>query len=169
MADPRALLDLIGDWGHVCGLPPFHSWVLQADPSAVAEWAWPGDLPGTILTSTRQGDHAALMLGPDEWLLIGGIDAIDPPASTLVSLVDVSARDLAFEIAGRAATAILNAGCPLDLADRAFPAGMATRTVFGKAEVVLWRPGLESLWRMVLPRSMAPYVAGYLSQAVLDL
>ncbi len=169
MADPLASLDLAGGWGHVRGLPPQQSWVLQAEPHDVAGVAWPGGMPGAMLTSTAEGDHAALMLGPDEWLLIGGSDAADPLAGVPGSLVEVSGRDVALEVAGRAATAILNAGCPLDLTDCAFPAGMATRTVFGKAAIVLWRPGREALWRMVLPRSLATYVAGYLTQAVADL
>lgn len=41
--------------------------------------------------------------------------------------------------------------------------------MFGKAEVVLWRPDAGPLWRMELWRSFAPYVASYLRQAVADL
>ena len=53
------------------------------------------------------------------------------------SLVDVSHRHVAFRVAGARAADVLNSGCPLDLSPPAFPAGAATRTLLGKAEVIL--------------------------------
>ncbi len=55
------------------------------------------------------------------------------------SLVEVSHRQIALEVSGPHAAAVLNAGCPLNLDLSAFPVGMCTRTVFAKAEIVLWR------------------------------
>jgi sarcosine oxidase subunit gamma len=78
------------------------------------------------------------------------------------SLVDISHRNAAFAVSGGRAREVLNGGCPLDLDDRAFPAGMGTRTLFGKAEVVLLCSGSPSGFRLECARSFAPYVAALL-------
>jgi len=54
------------------------------------------------------------------------------------SFVEVSHRQTALEIRVRVEDT-LNSACPLDLDVRAFAVGMCTRTVFAKAEIVLWR------------------------------
>jgi sarcosine oxidase, subunit gamma len=59
---------------------------------------------------------------------------------------------------------LLAAGCPLDLDERAFPVGMCTRTVLAKAEVVLWRTGVES-FRLEVARSFVAYVSEFLAEA----
>jgi heterotetrameric sarcosine oxidase gamma subunit len=41
---------------------------------------------------------------------------------------------------------------------------MCTRTVFGKAEIVLWRTGAEE-FRVEVARSLAPYVWACLEEA----
>jgi sarcosine oxidase subunit gamma len=41
---------------------------------------------------------------------------------------------------------------------------MCTRTVFGKAEIVLWRTAAET-FRIEVWRSFAPYVLGCLEEA----
>ncbi|MFX8747406.1 sarcosine oxidase subunit gamma family protein, partial [Acinetobacter baumannii] len=74
----------------------------------------------------------------------GAVDAIEAAFADRLgqephSLVDVSHRNTAIQIAGPAAADVLNAGCPLDLRLDAFPVGMCTRTLFAKAEIVLWR------------------------------
>ena len=79
------------------------------------------------------------------------------------SLVDVSHRQTALEISGPRATEILNSGCPLDLDPAAFPVGMCTRTVFAKAEIVLWRSSID-VFRLEVWRSFTDYVARYLAQ-----
>ena len=45
-----------------------------------------------------------------------------------------------------------------------FPVGMCTRTVLGKAEVVLWRTDAQA-FRLEVWRSFAPYVAQFLGEA----
>ena len=75
---------------------------------------------------------------------------------TAHSLVDVSHRQIGLIASGPAAARVLNAGCPLDLDPRAFPVGMATRTLYDKAEIVLWRRG-ESAFHVEVWRSFAPY------------
>jgi sarcosine oxidase, subunit gamma len=116
--------------------------------------------------------RAALWLGPDEWLLIA--DGADVPAisdvlesvleGTAHSLVDVSRRQIGLIGSGPAAARVLNAGCPLDLDLKAFPVGFATRAVFDKVEIVLWRRA-ETTFHIEIWRSFAPYLAASLAEA----
>jgi sarcosine oxidase, subunit gamma len=116
--------------------------------------------------------RAALWLGPDEWLLIDmgkNSEAVQRSLSAALidvphSLVDVSHRQTAIAVTGPKAALALNAFVPLDLALEAFPVGMATRTVFEKAEIVLWRRAPEA-FHIEVWRSFAPYVASLLSNA----
>jgi sarcosine oxidase, subunit gamma len=116
--------------------------------------------------------RAALWLGPDEWLMIA--DGADPAPlgetlesvldGTAHSLVDVSHRQIGLIASGPAAARVLNAGCPLDLDLVAFPLGMATRTVYDKVEIVLWRRA-ETRFHIEVWRSFAPHVAASLGEA----
>ena len=132
-------------------------------------------IPTKPLTSATAGDRSALWLGPDEWLLLAPevetaalyrqlTTAIDGIAC---ALVDVSHRQTALLIEGPKAAAILNAGVPLDLSLAAFPVGMVTRTIFEKAEIVLWRTGPQA-FRLEVWRSFAPYVLALLQAADRD-
>ena len=80
------------------------------------------------------------------------------------SLVDVSQRQVAVQINGPDARALLNSGCPLDLDPAEFPVGMCTRTLLAKAEVVLWRRGIEE-YHLEVGRSFSDYVLGWLREA----
>jgi sarcosine oxidase subunit gamma len=129
-------------------------------------------LPREACRAAASGDRVALWLGPDEWLLI----APDGEATRLMaamgealgpepaSLVEISDRQVAIEIAGEKATEAINAFNALDLDIDVFPVGMCTRTLFGKAEVVLWRTAPET-FRVEAWRSFAPYVQGCLGEA----
>jgi sarcosine oxidase subunit gamma len=120
------------------------------------------------------GDKWSARLGPDEWLIGGAepdADLIQHEVETALdnvahALVDVSHRNVAFEIAGPRAAAALNAGCPLDLDDSAFPPGAATRTLLGKADVVIVRPAQAIIYRVECWRSFATYVHSFLVEAV---
>ena len=141
-------------------------WLLHCSPAdAAAVGASLGLALGmTMLRAEAIGGWHALNLAPDEWLLIGAAGAC-PEASALPhSLVDISERSLGFTISGADAAAALNAGCPLDLSDRAFPPGACTRTLFGKVMAMLWRIG-DTEWRIDCGRSFAPYVAALLELA----
>jgi sarcosine oxidase subunit gamma len=130
------------------------------------------DLPSQ-LGPTGEGDkRAALWLGPDEWLLIA--DGADVAAmgdvlesvleGTAHSLVEVSHRQIGLVASGPVAARVLNAGCPLDLGLKACPVGFATRTVFAKVEIVLWRRA-EATFHVEVWRSFAPYLAASLAEA----
>jgi heterotetrameric sarcosine oxidase gamma subunit len=118
------------------------------------------------------GERAALWLGPDEWVVL----APDGESSTLAgaaaqalseqpaSIVDVSHRTGAIEVRGASAADTLNAFCALDLDPHVFPVGTCTRTVFGKAEIVLWRTAADT-FRIEVARSFTPYVLACLEEA----
>jgi sarcosine oxidase subunit gamma len=114
---------------------------------------------------------ATLWLGPDEWLFIADRDPEvlrekmakalgDEPAS----LVDISDRQVGFTVAGPEVETVLNTFNALDLDIASFPVGMCTRTLFGKAEIVLWRTARDT-FRIEAWRSFAGYVRGCLDEA----
>jgi heterotetrameric sarcosine oxidase gamma subunit len=119
-------------------------------------------------------DRAALWLGPDEWLIVAPETASDVAARAAaavrehrVSIVDVSHRSRTIEITGPRAAWCLNAFCALDLDLQAFPVGMCTRTLLGKAEVVLWRIAPE-VFHVDVARSFFSYVWACLEEARLE-
>lgn len=128
--------------------------------------------PKEACRAATNGARSALWLGPDEWLLIapdGEMPALgawmaDALAMQPASIVDISDRNCAVEVKGHRAADVINAFNPLDLDARSFPIGMCTRTIFGKAEVVLWRTAPDS-FRMEVWRSFLPYVLGSLAEA----
>lgn len=144
--------------------PPAAKFVFRGGEAAraAASLAFGVSLPTTACRSAESGGRAALWLGPDEWLLIA-TDGDELSASTGVS-VDVGHRNVGIEIAGPEAATVLAAGCPLDLDPSAFPVGMCTRTVLGKAEIVLWRTA-ATIFRIEVWRSFAPYVWHFLDEA----
>jgi sarcosine oxidase subunit alpha len=121
-------------------------------------------LPSVPCRSIISRDRAALWLGPDEWLILAPENASDLAAQATraagehaASIVDVSQRSQTLEITGPRAAWCLNGFCALDLDLHAFPVGMCTRTVFGRAEVVLWRIAAE-VFHLDVARSLVPYV-----------
>jgi sarcosine oxidase, subunit gamma len=156
-------------------LPPAARYILRGRPRAIhaAGAAFGAALPQQACHAVvMQHGRAALWLGPDEWLLLA-LPADGPALAASLdhvmaglphSLVDVSHRQVAIEVAGPEAAAVLNAGCPLDLDETAFPVSMCTRTVLAKAEIVLWRVAPE-LFRVEVWRSFADYVWLFLEEA----
>lgn len=158
----------------IAPMAPRARFALRLPPDVAAAIGSAGGfrLDGAINRCNAEDGRIAARLGPDEWLLIGpeaesdtlarGVDAA--LAGRVFSLVDVGHRAVAIAVAGTFARAVLNGGCPLDLDDAAFPAGTATRTLLGKAEIVLIRPGDAPLFQVECGRSFAPYVAGLLDE-----
>ena len=147
-----------------------------ADRAEMAE-ALALDLPDAMLRAGFARGWHTLHLSPDEWLLIGS----PGEAAALVartaregsviahSLVDIGERNLGVTVAGEGAADLLNAGCALDLSDRAFPAGTCTRTLFGKANILLWRPTQAHAFRIEYARSFADYVRRLMAAAQADI
>ena len=128
-------------------------------------------LPVKPKTTASSGGRAALWIGPDEWLIIDDADSAVvadlAKAKVLHSAVDISHRNVGIVVNGRGAAAVINGGCPQDLSLAVFPVGACSRTVLGKAEVVLLRTA-EDTFRVECWRSFAPYVSGLLNEAAED-
>ena len=140
-----------------------------AERALLAALALPA--PPAACRSVSGAYHSVLWLGPDERLVLAPADGRTALLVTLEaataphahSLVDVSHRQLAFELRGAIAAPLLNSQCPLDLSLAAFPVGMCTRTVFSKAEIVLWRTAPET-FHLEVWRSFADYVVTLLQE-----
>ncbi len=115
-------------------------------------------------------DRMTMRLGPDEWFLIA--DEQDPAelfreiqqalGDVHHSLVDISHRNIALVLTGPGTVDVLNTGCALDFHSSTFPVGMATRTVFAKAEVIIARLPGEAVYRIECWRSFGRYLEGFL-------
>jgi sarcosine oxidase, subunit gamma len=172
---------------HTIGLPPA-AWLDVLQPAsrfilrgAAAARAAAGEgfglsLPETACRASTDGNRAALWLGPDEQLLLAPDDEVELIEASLAralqghaySLVDVSHRQVGINLHGPNSEWLLQSQCPLPLNLRDFPAGMCTRTVLGKAEIVLWRPAEQS-FRLEVWRSFSPYVAHLLHEVAREL
>jgi sarcosine oxidase, subunit gamma len=158
-------------------LPPDARFSLRVDPSAAASLGVVAGFPlgMGINRHAVSGGRRAARVGPDEWLLLApeadadliGSEIAKALGTTFHALVDIGHRHVAFAISGRRAADALNAGCPLDLAAASFPTGSATRTLLGKAEIVLLRLDDAPTFRVECWRSFAPYVHAFLSEAAL--
>jgi heterotetrameric sarcosine oxidase gamma subunit len=110
-------------------------------------------VPGTCRATVDAG-RALLWLGPDEFLLLVPEGTESSP---LPGTVNVSHRDVGIGVTGPRAPWVINAFCALDLHRSVFPIGMCTRTMFGKAEIILWRTAVDA-FRIDVARSFASYV-----------
>jgi sarcosine oxidase subunit gamma len=144
-------------------LPHSGRWSLRL-PAPLAFEPFQIEIP--INRASQAGQRLAARLGPDEWLLVGPESEAPASPPGHHSLVDVSHRYAAFTVEGKDAPLVLAAGCPLDLHPSVFTAGSATRTLLGKAEIVLWRLGEAPSYRIECGRSFAPYVQRFLEEAV---
>lgn len=159
-------------------LPPASRFTLRgARPVMEAAGASLGlNISDMACRSAGNGRRAALWLGPDEQLVLAPVADGEELARQLRdalnalphSLVDVSHRQIAIEIFGPLAQTLLNAGCPLDLHIASFPIGMCTRTILGKADIVLWRTSADR-FHVEVWRSFADYAARFLAEASREL
>ena len=173
MSDGTLMTRIGADGVSLETLPAFARFIFRGPEGAVQAMseAFGISLPREACRAAIAADRATLWLGPDEWLLLApaaGSDSIAADAAERIaqlpySLVDVSDRQVALRLSGPRAMTVLAGGNPLDLDDTAFPVGMCTRTVFAKAEIVLWRTAPES-FHIEVWRSFAPYVWGLLRE-----
>jgi sarcosine oxidase, subunit gamma len=153
--------------------PPAARLILQCDAAArsAAALVWGVPFSEEPCRAQIRGERATLWLGPDEHLLWQTSREIAPPIADLEtalvthphSLVDVSHRQMALEIFGPHAEAILAGACPLDLSAREFPVQMCTRTLLAKAEIVLWRTAPD-VFHLEVWRSFQSYAQALLSE-----
>jgi sarcosine oxidase subunit gamma len=139
-----------------------------------------GDAVGMVfpsaLCASTMGARGILWQGPDEYLVLVPKEE-KPKLSSAIgealvgvphSLVDVSHRNVALLIEGDRVELLLATGIMLDLSLAKFPVGMTTRTLFGKADVTLWRQAPDR-FHLEMWRSLAPYVVGLLGEGARGL
>ncbi len=158
----------------IADAPPAERFIFRGGEAARAACSavFLARLPPRLGAAGVSDQRAALWLGPDEWLLIAEGESAEVLGAAIESgleglphsLVDVSHRQVGLALSGPDAARALGAGCPLDLRLKSFPAGMATRTLLDKAEIVLWRKG-ETEFRLEVARSFAPWLAEALAEA----
>ncbi len=150
---------------------PLTRLVLRGRPGTVGAASFGVPLSPRHSWSETVGDRTTLHLGPDEWWLFAPAadrDAIvaglaGSLANTPHSLVDISHRQIGITLAGRNAATVLAAFCPLDLDISVFPDGGCTRTVFSKADIMVWRRGVDA-FHLEVARSFVAYVSSLLSR-----
>lgn len=122
-------------------------------------------------SAEKKGRHA-LWLGPDEWLILdeGEADlmAAAGKAKAFHAATDISHRNVAFDVKGAQAVDCLGSGCPHDLRLSNFPVGACSRTICGKAEVVLYRVG-EDHFHVEVWQSFAEYLFDLLDESARSL
>lgn len=152
--------------------------VLQGTPAALMAAATALGLPEADGVGRVTGDDAVTLiwLGPDERLLLGWRDGAEALGARLEaalaphahSLVDVTQRQRGLRLHTAAAADLLNCGCPLDLDPARFPVGDATRTLFNKSDIVLWRRGADD-FHIEVWRSFEDYLRRWLTEAAQDI
>jgi sarcosine oxidase, subunit gamma len=178
MLDPaRRLVPTIPVMDGLALQSPLCRFILRGNEVALQRGsaAFAVDLSGPPLRGIAANARAGLWLGPDERLLLGPEAQESAIAAALAaaladtphSLVCVSHRQCALEVLGNRAITLLNSGCPRDLDIAAFPVGACARTVFAKAEIVLWRVAPER-FHVEIWRSFLDYVVGLLAEAARD-
>jgi sarcosine oxidase subunit gamma len=144
------------------------AWNLRGDASAAAfvsaaERALQLSLPLTACTTTHAAGRSALWLGPRSWLTIGGADdenvdfesARSACNATGGALFDLTAAYAGWLVSGALATTVLNRGCPLDLSAHAFGAGRCAQSLLGHIPALLYRPGNDPRFVVMVERSLA--------------
>jgi sarcosine oxidase, subunit gamma len=156
-----AAINLRGD----CGDARFRQGVIEATRIE------PPALPNTF---THGSACRCLWLGPDEWLLLS--DAADPDrleaalsatlAGQAVSVIDVGAGYAALGLSGPRAREVLAKACPLDFHPRAFRVGQCAQSVFARSHAIVALEDERPLFRLLVKRSFAAYLAEWLLDAM---
>ena len=126
--------------------------------------------------SASSSEADVLWLGPTEWLILGEDGQADSFCRRIAAalaqvphaLVDVSHRQFGLSIAGARGADVIAAGCPLDLRLSRFPARSCSRTLYGKAEIILWRTA-EDAFEAETTRAFAKYLFSMMQEAAQDL
>ncbi len=158
--------------------PDLRRWVLQGRDAGLAAGAAAFGLSGVpdILRTAQVAGGTAARLGPHELVFFAEPDRADAIYSALQaglkdipsSLVEISDRQVAIDISGPDVELVLSSLSPMDFNIRAFPVGMATRTLLAKADGMVWRTGPQS-FRLEVWRSFVPYMTEYLQKVACDV
>lgn len=114
-----------------------------------------------------------LWLGPDEWLVTAP-EGLFPDLSGRLAralenrhavVTDLSSSRAIIEVAGPRARTLLEKGCGLDLHPRVFGPGQCAQTVFARLPVIIDQLGAAPLYRLLVRRSAARWLAEWLIDA----
>jgi len=145
-----------------------------ADAAALsaAQQALALDLPLTPGKASVGVERVAWWFGPDQWLIVA------PPADIALlmpalnaaarSAVDASDLRAEFELAGPRAADVLRKGCGIDLHPRAFASGDCALTLLGRVRVALRQTDDRPGYRILVERSVAPYLWDWLVDAMTE-
>jgi sarcosine oxidase subunit gamma len=117
-----------------------------------------------------------LWLGPDEWLLVADTHAADAFASSLraalhdlpAAVTDVSDARIVYAVGGSHARGVLAMGCPLDLHERAFPAGRCAQTLLAGVPILVHRASAGPTFEIHIARSFRDHLEAWLQAAASD-
>ncbi len=181
MADLDRASIIHTDGAHVEPARDVHRWSIRVRPAdrAALEKLVGVSLPAQPLRACDSQEAAALWLGPDEHLVLMPPDhaaafrergaQLDWASAPPCSLVEITDRNAGFVLTGAWVPWILSAGCPLDLTSSAFPPDSCTRTVFHRAEIVLWRRSTTAFrYHVECGRSYAPYLWRHLARSAAE-
>ena len=133
-------------------------------------------LPLSANRVAAMGPLRALWLGPDEWLVVAEGDAPDllPRLERAVTgrravVNDLSSSRAIIEIGGSGARDLLAAGCGLDLHPRAFGPGQCAQTLVAHVPVILDQLDEAPHYRLLVRRSYARWMTGWLIDAAQGL
>ena len=130
-------------------------------------------LPAKIGATAKKSGYLSACLGPDEWIIIADHSkhpnlyetALKLSSKYIMSVTDVSSRNVGLVLTGTTVTETINVGCPLDLSLDAFPVGKCTRTLFESAPILLYRSAEQS-FTVEFWRSYTPYVMGLMESHI---
>lgn len=132
-------------------------------------------LPMEPCTSIRQGDHSALWLGPDQWLITcprGEVADImakleEALGSVHSAITDVSAGRMVIRLHGPNVCDVLAKGCPLDLHPRVVKPGYVAGSVLAKITTLIHLSDDKTI-DLYVGRSFADYLWTWLENAGLE-
>lgn len=122
------------------------------------------------------GEHHVCWLGPDEWLIVTQASGTAELAERLEGVLagthaavnDVSGGHVALMLRGPHCRELLAKGCTLDLHAREFALGDCAQSGLAKANVLLALVDESPTFMIVVRRSFADYLCGWLAHAGRD-
>ncbi len=125
-------------------------------------------------TYISKGDITIFWLSPDEWQIVGPVDAQGDLVAKLrevldglhVAVIDVSGNRTALDLTGAQARNVMKKSCRLDMDPQSFSVGQAVQTRVGKAPVLLQMLNDQPTFRMFVRPSFAEYLVDWLLDAM---
>jgi sarcosine oxidase subunit gamma len=143
-------------------------------PATDAVTAVLGVTPPTRPNTWVRGDVGSVIwLGPDEWLVVSELSALETQEADLRAAVtpfggaavDVSGQRVSLTLRGRYLRDVLAKGCALDLHQTVFRSGASAQTTLGRAGVVLLAGDDPDELTVLVRQSFANYLADWLVDA----